>query len=94
MILKKNHQSYEHISHKTQKCKGLHSTIQAEIMNINSLLYLQIQKVLGAYSDITYYDTIVKYHDAATWCAFFTNVRIIIKITSTSQTAQGSSNHF
>ena len=63
-------------------------------MNINSLLYLQIQKVLGAYSYIAYYDTIVKYHDAATWCAFFTNVRILIKITSTSQTAQGSSNHF
>lgn len=50
--------------------------------------------MLGAYSDIAYYDTIVKYHDAATWCAFFTNVRILIKITSSSQTAQVGSNHF
>ena len=27
----------EHIPHKTQKCKSIHLTVQAAIMNINSL---------------------------------------------------------
>ena len=34
---KENRQYDEHIPYKTQKCKGIHLTVQAEIMNIISV---------------------------------------------------------
>ena len=34
----------EHIPHKTQKCKGIHSTVQAEIIEIDSLYPADLKK--------------------------------------------------
>ena len=34
---KENRQYDEHITHKTQKCKGIHSIVQAKIIEIDSL---------------------------------------------------------
>ena len=34
---KENRQYDKYITHKTQKCKGIHLTVQAEIMNIISV---------------------------------------------------------
>ena len=48
---KEKRQYDEHISHKTQKCKCIQLTLQAEIMKINSLHPLDLKKnVLGANS--------------------------------------------
>ena len=42
----------EHIPHKIPKCKGIHSTVQAEIIEINGLYHADFKKVLGAYSGL------------------------------------------
>ena len=34
---KENRQYDDHIPHKTQTCKGIHLTVQAEIININNI---------------------------------------------------------
>ena len=34
---KENRKYDEHIPHKTQNCKGIHSTVQSEIIEIDSL---------------------------------------------------------
>ena len=41
---KENRQLGEHIPHKTQKCKGIHSTDQAEIIQIDSLYSADLKK--------------------------------------------------
>ena len=48
--------------------------------------------MLGAYSGLI--DIFVNYYDVEARCAFFTNARVLIKITSTSETALSSSQHF
>ena len=50
------------------------------------------KKVLGAYSRLI--DIFVNFYDVDARCAFFTYVDFLIKITSTSQTAYSSSQHF
>ena len=48
--------------------------------------------MLGAYSGLI--DIFVIYYDVEARCVFFTNACVLIKITSTSQTALSSSHHF
>ena len=48
--------------------------------------------MLGAYSGLI--DIFVNYYDVEARCVFFTNACVLIKITSTSQTALSSSKHF
>ena len=48
-------------------CKGIHSTVQAEIHNINSLYFSDL-KVLGTYSGLN--DMFVYYYDVEARCAF------------------------
>ena len=52
--LKENLQYDKHIPHETQKGKGIYSTIQAEITEIDSLYPAVFKKVLGAYSGLIY----------------------------------------
>ena len=41
---RENHQNDEHIPHKTQKCKGIHTTFQVEITEIDNLYPADLQK--------------------------------------------------
>ena len=41
---KENRQYDEHIPQKTQKCKGIHSTVQAPIIEIDSLYPVDLKK--------------------------------------------------
>ena len=70
----------EHIPHKTKKCKGIHSTVQAEIIEIDSLYPADLKKC-WAYSG--FIDIFVKYYDVESGYAFFTCVLFLIKITTT-----------
>ena len=54
----------------------MHSTVQAEIIDINSL-YLQISKSAGSFSGL--FDLFVNYYDVEALCAFFTNTCFLIK---------------
>ena len=44
---KDNRHYDEHISYKTQKCKGIHSTVQAEIVEIYNLYPVDLEKCWG-----------------------------------------------
>ena len=39
-----NRQYDEHIPHKTQKCKGIHSTVKAENIEIESLYFADLKQ--------------------------------------------------
>ena len=78
---KENRQYDEHIQHKTQKCKGIYSTVLDEIIEIDSL-YPADLKMLGAYSGLV--DIFVNIYNVEARYAFFTCASFLIKITNTS----------
>ena len=81
----KNCQNDEHIPHKTRKYKGIHLTVEAEIMIINNAHPADFTK--SARSLFWLIDIFVNYYDVEARRAFSTNARFLIKITSISQTA-------
>ena len=84
---KENRKYDEHIPHKTQKCKGIHSTVQAEIIEIDRLYPADYKKCWELILVSLIYNEEAR-------CAFFTYARFLIKVTSTSQTAWSDSQHF
>ena len=83
----KNRQYDGHIPYKTQKCKGIHLTVKAQIMTINSLHPADFKK----YWELILVSLIlfINYYDVQAWFAFFTDAGSLIKIMtlSTSQAA-------
>ena len=62
--IQENPQYDENIPHKPQKCKGIQSTVQAEIIEMDSF-----KKVLGDYSGLI--DMFVYFYDEEARSAFF-----------------------
>ena len=79
---KENRQYNEHIPPKTKTCKDIHSTVQAKIIEIDSLHPAKFIKVLGAYSGLV--KIFVKFYNVESRNACFTCASFLIKITITS----------
>ena len=65
---KENRLYDEHIPHKSQKCKGIHSSVQAQIIGIDSLYPADSKNVRGAYLGLVY--IFVNFYDEEAQCAF------------------------
>ena len=91
---KENSQYDEHIPHQTQKCNDMHLTVQAEIVNIDSVHPADFEKCREFVLVSSVIDIFINYYDVEARCAIFTTARFLIKITSISQTESSDFKHF
>ena len=73
-----NRQYNERISQKYLKRKGIHSTVQVELMNNDSLHPADLKIMLGACSGLI--DVFLHFYDVEAGCLFLTDARFLIKI--------------